>query len=197
MITESRIEKRDDEYFRVTSYFTSHTGTVSLKVEEGQRVEEGDVLYTITRLDLIKKRICEITEGTVRNVNMEIDNRFCGYFVHVMDLEHRLTPEEAQIHEEEAYYTFVYAPQGAQYYTTPNPGMPPLIGVGDIIDSGHVIAIAMVMKKRREITYEGKRGRVAKIYFLNGQQVAEKEKLFGIVLKPISIRKKRTDEKTD
>jgi hypothetical protein len=48
-----------------------------------------------------------------------------------------------------------------------------------------VLAIAMVMKKRREIVYEGKRGRVARIYFLNGQQVMEGDKLFGIVPKPI------------
>ena len=195
MVVESRIEKRDDEYFRITSYFTAHTGTVSLKVREGQQVVEGDVLFTITRLDLIKKRVCDIADCTVRNVNQEIDNRFCAYFVQVMNLEHRLTLEEAQLHEEEAFYTFVYAPQGAQYYTTPNPGMPPLVSVGDIIERGHIIAVAMVMKKRREIIYERERARVAKIYFLNGQQVAEKEKLFGIVLKPIRVRKKGTDEK--
>ena len=130
----------------------------------------------------------------MKNANRNIDNSFCGYYTHILDLEHKLTPEEAQLHEEEAYYTFIYAPQGAQYYTTPNPGLPPLINVGDIIEKGQVIAIAMVMKKRREILYEGERGRVAKIYFLNGQQVSEKEKLFGIVLKP--FRKKTADEKT-
>jgi biotin carboxyl carrier protein len=194
MAIERSIEKRGDDFFKVARYFSTHTGTVSLKVKEGQQVEEGDVLYTITRLDLIKKRICDVSDATVKNVNRNIDNMFCGYYTHILDLEHRLTPEEAQVHEEEAYYTFIYAPQGAQYYTTPNTGLPPLISVGDIIEKGQVIAIAMVMKKRREILYEGERGRVAKIYFLNGQQVSEKEKLFGIVLKP--FRKKTTDEKT-
>ena len=63
--------------------------------------------------------------------------------------------------------------------------MPPLVSVGDIVEKGHVLAIAMVMKKRREIVHEGERGRVARIYFLNGQQVREGEKLFGIVPKPI------------
>ena len=38
---------------------------------------------------------------------------------------------------------------------------------------GYVIAIAMIMKKRCGIVYEGERGRVASIYFLNGQQVRE------------------------
>jgi biotin carboxyl carrier protein len=188
MAIETAIEKRNDEYFRITKYYTSHTGMVSVKVQEDQRVEEGDVLYTITRLGLIKRRTCDIMDCVVKNVNKDIDSSFCGYYTHVLDLEHKLTPEEAQIYEEEGYYTFVYAPQSAQYYTTPNPGMPPLVGIGDIIDKNHVIVIAMVMKKRREILYEGERGRVAKIYFLNGQQVAEGEKLFGIVLKP--IRKK-------
>jgi biotin carboxyl carrier protein len=185
MAIQSTIEKRDDEYFKITKYYTSHTGLVSIEVQEGQSIEEGDLLYTITRLDLIKKRMCDITDGVVRNVNKDIHSTFCGYYTHILDVEHRLTPEETQTYEEEAYYTFVFAPQGAQYYITPNPGMPPLINVGDIVEKNHVIAIAMVMKKRREIVYEGDRGRVAKIYFLNGQQVGEGEKLFGIVLKPI------------
>ena len=38
---------------------------------------------------------------------------------------------------------------------------------------GYVIAIAMVMKKRRDIVYEGERGRLARIYFINCQQVGE------------------------
>jgi biotin carboxyl carrier protein len=52
------------------------------------------------------------------------------------------------------------------------------------VEKGYVLAIAMVMKKRREIIYEGERGRVAKIYFLNGQQCREGAKLFGIVPRP-------------
>jgi biotin carboxyl carrier protein len=195
MSVDSRIEKRGEEYVQIRRYYTSHSGIVSLGVKEGRRVEEGDVLYTITRLGLIKRRVCDIPEGMVGSVNSGIDGKFCGFFTHVLDLEHRLTPEEAQVYEEEAYYTFIHAQQGAQYFTTPNPNMPPIISVGDIIEKGQVIAIAMVMKKRREIIYEGERGRVAKIYFLNGQQVAEKEKLFGIVLKP--IRKRKSDEKAE
>jgi len=59
MATESTIKKRKDGYCRITQYFTSHTGIVSIKVEEEQKVEEGDLLYTITRLGLIKKRLAE------------------------------------------------------------------------------------------------------------------------------------------
>jgi len=185
MSVETRIEKRGKAYYKVTKYYTSHTGVVNIKVREGQDLEEGDVLYTLTRLGLIKKRLCGVPGGTVKYLNTDIEKRFCEYFTHVIDIEYKLSAEEAQALEEEEHYTFVTAPQGAQYYVTPNPGMPPVVSVGDIIVKGNVIAIAMVMKKRREILYQGERGRLAKIYFMNGQQVGEGEKLFGIVLKPI------------
>jgi biotin carboxyl carrier protein len=187
MAVESRIEQRDEEYFNLTSYFTSHTGVVSIKVEEGQDVEEGDTLYTITRLGLIKPRLSGIT-GKVRNVSGKNEGMFCGYYTHVLDVEHQLSPEEAQVLEEEKYLQFVTAPQGAQYFVTSNPGMPPFVSIGDYVEKGKVVAIAMVMKKRREIVYEGERGRVARIYFMNGQQCHAGDRLIGIVPKPIRKR---------
>ncbi len=185
MSVESKIIEKKDGHYRLIKFYTNHTGIVSIKVTEGQRLEEGDQLYTITRLDLIKKRLFDYTAGVVRKTTRPIDNSFCGYYTYVLELEIKLTPEEEQTLEEETHYKFITAPQGAQYFVTPNPGMPPLVSVGDIVEKGHVLAIAMVMKKRREIVHEGERGRVARIYFLNGQQVREGEKLFGIVPKPI------------
>jgi len=184
MATESTIKKKKNGYFRITQYFTSHTGIVSIKVEENQEIEEGDLLYTITRLGLIKKRLAE-EDGIVKDINMSIDGKFCGYHTEVLKLEHKLSPEEVQNLEEERDYNFVFAPQGAQYYITSNPGLPPLVNVGDIVKKGDVIAIAMVMKKRREIIYEGERGKIAKIYFINGQQCKEGDKLFGILPRPL------------
>jgi len=195
MSIEHRIEEREDGYYKVTSYFTEHTGQISIKVQEGQEVEEGDVLYTNTRLGLIKKRLCEVSSAVVKNVNWDIHEKFCGYYTHVLDLEHKLTPEEAQAYEEERDYIIVYAPQGAQYYITPNPGMPPIVNYGDIVEKGSVLAIAMVMKKRKEIIYEGERGKIAKIYFMNGQQVKEGEKLFGILPRPIKKEKELEKER--
>ncbi len=183
MAIAHKIDKRDDGYYRVTRYYTSHTGVVSIKVKEGQEIEEGDLLYTITRLGLIKRRLSEIN-GVVSKINNGIEDSFCGYYTHVLDAEHKLTPDEVQVLEEERDYIFVLAPQGAQYYLTSNPGMPPLVCVGDIVQKGSVIAIAMVMKKRREVIYEGERGKIAKIYFINGQQCHEGEKLLGILPRP-------------
>jgi len=180
------VEKREDTYYKVTKYYTSHTGVVNVKVKEDQEVEEGDLLYTITRLGLIKKRVADIY-GIVKNISSKIEDTFCGYYTHVLDVEHQLTPEEVQVMEEERDYTFILSPQGAQYYLTPNPGMPALVSVGDIVRRGSVLAIAMVMKKRREIIYEGERGKIAKIYFMNGQQCHEGDKLFGIIPRPIKI----------
>jgi len=191
MAEKSTIEKRDEDYYNVTSYFTSHTGVVSIKVKEGQEVEEGDLLYTITRLGLIKPRLSGIN-GVVNNINALIEGIFCGYYVHVLDVEHQLTPEEAQVVEEERHLQFIRAPQGAQYYVTSNPGMPSFVNVGDYVVKGQVVAIAMVMKKRREIMYEGERGRVARIYFMNGQQCHAGDKLIGIVPKP--IKKKQSSD---
>jgi len=187
MAIESSVVGRDDEYFNVTKHFTSHTGVVSIKVSEGQEIENGDLLYTITRLGLIKKRLSGHV-GTVTSINRKLENTFCGYYEHVLDVEYRLSPEEAQVVEEERHYKFIKAPQGAQYFTTPNPGMPPIISVGDYVVKGQVVAIAVVMKKRREIIYEGERGRVAKIFFMNGQQCRADDRLIGIVPKP--LRKK-------
>jgi biotin carboxyl carrier protein len=187
MAIGSKIVQRDGEYFNITQYFTSHTGVVSVKVSEGQRIEEGDLLYTITRLGLIKKRLSR-SDGIALNINEKVERRYCGYNEHILDVEYQLSPEEAQAVEEEKHYQFIRAPQGAQYYTTFNPGMPPVISVGDYVVKGQVIAIAMVMKKRREIVYEGERGRVAKIYFMNGQQCHVGDKLIGIVLKPLKKR---------
>jgi len=185
MAIENRIEERADGYYRITSHFTNHTGIVSIKVIEGQSVEEGDLLYTITRLGLIKRRLCEVPQAVVKRINREIDRLFCGYYTHVLDLEHKLSPEEAQTLEEEKEFAFVYAPKGAQYFITPNPGMPPLVNYGDMVEKGSVLAVAMVMKKRREIVYQGDRGKIARIYFMNGQQCKEGDKLFGIIPKPI------------
>ena len=184
MAIEKTIDERPDGYYWLTKFFAAHTGRVSIKVKEGQPIEEGDVLYTITRLGLIKNRRSEVV-GVVSAVNRKIHNKFCGYYTPILDIEHKLSVEEAQNLEEERSYTFVNAPQGAQYFITPNPGMPPLVSVGDMVQKGDVIVIAMVMKKRREIPYDGERGRIAKIYFLNGQQCKKGEKLFGIVPKPI------------
>lgn len=184
MAIEKRIDERADGYYWLTKFFTVHTGKVSIKVKQGQPVEEGDILYTITRLGLIKNRKSEVV-GVVSKINKKAHNKFCGYYTHIMDIEHKLTPEEAQNLEDERNYTFLNAPQGAQYYLTPNPGMPPLVSVGDMVRKGDVIVIAMVMKKRREITYDGERGQIAKIYFLNGQLCKKGEKLFGILPKPI------------
>ncbi len=184
MAIESEIRKRGEKSYQVTRYFTSHTGVVSLMAEEGGIVEEGDLLYTLTRLGLIKKRLAAVS-GVVRNINRLIEDTFLGYYVHVLDVEHELTAEELQALEEERDYEFVRAPQSAQYYITSSLGMPPLVSVGDIVREGTVLAVVMVMKKRREIVYEGKRGRIAKIYFMNGQQCREGDKLFGIVPRPI------------
>ncbi len=184
MAIESEIRKKGEKSYQATRYFTSHTGVVSIETEEGRTVEEGDILYTITRLGLIKKRLATVS-GVVRNINSSIEDAFCGYYVHVLDVEHDLTPEELQSMEEEREYQFVQAPQSAQYYISSNLGMPPLVSVGDIVREGTVLAVAMVMKKRREIVYEGKRGRIAKIYFMNGQQCREGDKLFGIIPRPI------------
>jgi biotin carboxyl carrier protein len=188
MAIESTIVQRDDEYFNVTQYYTSHTGVVSIKVSEEQEIEEGDLIYTITRLGLIKKRYSGHS-GIVKSINEKLENSFCGYYEHVLDVEYQLSPEEAQAVEEEQHYRFIRAPQGAQYFTSPNPGMPPVVSVGDYVVKGQVVAIAMVMKKRREILYEGERGRVAKIFFMNGQQCRTGDRLIGIVPKP--LKKKR------
>ena len=185
MSVKSEIIKKDDGHYRLIKYHTRHTGIVTIKLTEGQELEEGDLLYTITRLDLIKKILCDYKDGVVTRINRPIDNSFCGFYTFVLEIEIKLTPAEEQTLEEETHYAFVASPQGAKYFVTPKPGLPPLVSVGDIIEKGHILAIAMVMKKRREIVYEGERGRVARIYFLNGQQVKEGEKLFGIVPKPI------------
>jgi len=184
MAIETETRKKGEKFYQVTRYFTSHTGVVAIKTEDGRIVEEGDLLYTITRLGLIKKRLATVS-GVVRNINRSIEDTFCGYYVHVLDVEHEMTPEELQALEEEREYQFVRAPQSAQYYITSNLGMPPLVSVGDIVHEGTVLAVAMVMKKRREIVYEGKRGKIAKIYFMNGQQCREGDKLFGIIPRPI------------
>ena len=83
--------------------------------------------------------------GVVRTVNRKIEKTFCGYFIHVLNVEHQLSLEEAQAIEEERHYVFIRAPQGAQYFLTSNPGIPPLISVGDYVVKDQVIAIAMVM----------------------------------------------------
>jgi len=41
----------------------------------------------------------------------------------------------------------VYAPQGAQYFITPNPGISPLVNFGDVVEKGSVLAVAMVRKE--------------------------------------------------
>jgi biotin carboxyl carrier protein len=183
MAVESKIEKRSDGYYMINCYYTNHTGVVSIKVKEGAKVEEEDVLYTITRLGLIKN-IKSTTYGIIKEINLEINNRFCGYHSRIIVLERKLTPEETQSYEEEREYGFVYAPQGGNYFINRSPGLPPFINIGDIVDKGSLVAICMVMKKRKEIIYEGERGKIAKIYFQNGQQCNEGDKLFGILLRP-------------
>ena len=93
MAIESSVVERDEGYFNVTKHFTSHTGVVSIKVSEGQEVESGDLLYTITRLGLIKKRLSG-HDGAVKRVSGKIENSFCGYYEHVLDVEYRLSPRK-------------------------------------------------------------------------------------------------------
>ena len=64
-------------------YKTVHTGIISVTASPGQEVEPGDVLYTITRLGLLKE-IRTSVPGTVEDIR-DVGRRDPGLGKKVMD----------------------------------------------------------------------------------------------------------------
>lgn len=165
---------------QVFTYRTAHVGVVNLAVKEGQRVIEGEILYAITRLGLEKPKN-SLKDGVVNNISFGLEGKFTGFDEHVLTLEHVLSEEEKRILEEERHFNFILADIGAKYYLTLYKGSEPLVREGSIIQSGDTIALSMVQKKKMEIEYTGPRAEVKRIYFGNGDELKEGERLFGLV----------------
>lgn len=75
--------------------------------------------------------------------------------------------------------TPVTSPTTGIYYSSPNPGAPPFVKVGDVVEAGQVIGLIEAMKVFNEITATIS-GRVARVAVDNGQLVQPGDPLIYI-----------------
>lgn len=170
----------DADNVLLSRYMTNHTGFVRIHAQEGSRVEQGDALYSICRLGIIR-RVDASTYGKVCACAKDLDEKFVGYGTWVATIMHPLDEHERRLLEEEKAYNVIKAEYDANYFLTPSPSEPPLVRVDDVIRHGQMIAAAMVMKKRQDVMYMGNMpAQVKKIYFANGQVVKDGEPLFAL-----------------
>ena len=73
----------------------------------------------------------------------------------------------------------IIAPLTGVYYTSPSPSSPPFIAVGDMVQTGQVIALVEAMKVFNEIQAEIS-GRVIELVATNGEVVQKGDVLIRI-----------------
>jgi acetyl-CoA carboxylase biotin carboxyl carrier protein len=82
--------------------------------------------------------------------------------------------EQAHAHEEGALA--FRAPSSGRFYASPAPGKPPFVSAGDVIETGHTVAILEVMKTFNRIQYGGnampERARVVRVVPADGDDLA-------------------------
>jgi acetyl-CoA carboxylase biotin carboxyl carrier protein len=86
-----------------------------------------------------------------------------------------IQPEAAPAEEQH----LIKSPIVGTYYAAPNPGAPPFVNVGDVVEAGETVCIVEAMKLMNEIEADIS-GEVVQILVENGQPVEYGEPLFAL-----------------
>ena len=184
------LQKYREHPYEDHKVFAPHTGVVTFKVEEGQKVDgpsgkwlhkPGTVLYILER-QKNPKRITSKFNGKVIGLRRDLDGQFVQAGQELMVIRHRLGKEEIIDRILRQVLHVFPAPQRARYYFTPE--ISSIIEKGKAkalnVKSGDEIVIMSLMKRDSLIPYEGPAGVLYKSYFKNGDLLEQDAPLFGI-----------------
>ncbi len=167
-----------------------HTGVISFKVDEGQKVsgpsgqwlhKPGTVLYILER-EKNPKRITSKFSGVVAELKKELEGQFVQAGQELMIIRHRLNKDEIIDRILREVLHIFPAPQRARYYFTPE--VSSIIEKGEAkaltVKPGDEIIIMSLMKRDSLLPYDGPTGVLYKVYFKNGDLLEQDAPLFGI-----------------
>ncbi len=167
-----------------------HTGQVAFKVVEGEEVNAvsgewshipGTGLYEINR-ERNPKIISAKTNGTIAEINSELDGQFVEAGEKLMTIKHPLKKKEIIENILKEVLSLFVAPETAKFFFAMDiqsridkKGARALT-----IDQGDELLIMSLMKRDTPIYYKGERGVIHSVYFKPGISVAQGEPLLGI-----------------
>lgn len=93
--------------------------------------------------------------------------------------ERQTNPEDAGAPEAGEGLLAIKAPVLGNFYRRPEPGAPPYVEVGSLVDENTTVGLIEVMKLFNPVT-AGVRGRIQKIHVDNGQLVEYGQLLFSV-----------------
>ena len=184
------ITKYKSDPFDYVDILAVHTGQVSFKVMEGAEVEAasgqwrqvpGTVLYEINR-ERNPKLISAQTNGTVAEVNRELDGQFVEAGEKLMTIKHPLKKKEIIENILKEVLSLFVAPETAKYFFAMDiQSRIDKKGAGAVtISSGDEILTMSLMKRDTPVYYNGEKGVIHSIYFKPGVSVPQGEPLLGI-----------------
>ena len=184
------LSKYKSDPFDYVDILAVHTGRVSFKVVEGQDVQAptgewlqvpGTGLYEINR-ERNPKKIAAQTNGTVAQINTELDGRFVEAGEKLMTIKHPLKKKEIIENILKEVLLLFPAPETAKYFFAMDiQARIEKKGAREVtIDTGEEILTMSLMKRDTPVHYTGKRGVIHSIYFKPGVSVAQGEPLIGI-----------------
>ena len=184
------LSKYKSDPFDYVDILAVHTGRISFKVAEGQDVQApsgewlqvpGTSLYEINR-ERNPKTIAAQTNGTVAQVNTELEGRFVEAGEKLMIIKHPLKKKEIIENILKEVLLLFPAPETAKYFFAMDiQARIEKKGAREVtIDTGEEILTMSLMKRDTPVHYNGKRGVIHSIYFKPGVSVAQGEPLIGI-----------------
>ncbi len=167
-----------------------HTGVVTFKVVEGEEVNAvsgewlhipGTRLYEINR-ERNPKLISAKTNGTIAEINSELDGQFVEAGEKLMTIKHPLKKKEIIENILKEVLSLFVAPETAKYFFTMDiQSRIDKKGVRSLtIEQGDELLTMSLMKRDTSVYYKGERGVIHSVYFKPGISVAQGKPLLGI-----------------
>jgi hypothetical protein len=184
------LSKYKSDPFDYVDVFAVHTGRVLFKVVEGQEVTiaagewlqiPGTALYQIDREQNLKV-IAAQTNGTVSQVNTELDGQFVEAGEKLMTIRHPLKKKEIIENILKEVLSLFPAPESAKYFFAMDiQSRIEKKGARSVtIEPGDEILTMSLMKRDTPVYYKGERGVIHSVYFKPGVSVAQGTPLLGV-----------------
>jgi hypothetical protein len=183
---------RSDPYDYV-DVFATHTGQISFKVSDGDKVEgpsgewkhiPGTALYEITR-ERNSKLIASKTNGTIHAIRSELEGQFVEAGEKLLTIRHPLKKKEIIESILKEVLILFPAPERAKYYFSLDvQSRIEKKGARAVtVEPGDEIIIMSLMKRDTPIYYTGETGVIHSVYFTPGISVDQGAPLIGVCAK--------------
>jgi len=186
---EEIIERYKAEPYESFRMAAPHTGRVNFQLSEGDQVQgpsgnwrerPGSPLYTLLRQNN-PKRVAAPTNGTVADLQRELEGSFVAAGTFLMTIKHPMTRQEVvQRVLQEVLYMFP-APEKARYYFMPELAAKLEKDKGKVlVRRGEEILIMSRMKRDTIVCYDGPTGMIYTAHLRPNVSIEAGEPLMGI-----------------